>query len=97
MRLFALVALIILGCDPAAIAAAAVPQPFAISSSRPADLHFARWYHRRHGEGFWGWSQTEDGERANANGSSQSQFRIPEATRPTPRRRGDWVDPPPLK
>jgi hypothetical protein len=96
MRLFALVALMLIGCDPGATAAPLAPHAFAVSSFGGADLQLARWRHR-HREGFWAWSQTEGGDRADTSGSSEPRSRIPEAARPAPRRRGDWVDPPPLK
>src|SRR5271166_174887 len=102
-RHLALAAMMILGCDGGATASPPKPSLPVMSLFSRGDIQTVRWRHRYRRD-FWGTErdsrserEVEGAGRADTNGfSGFIRLMLPEAARPAPRRRGGWVDPPPL-
>jgi hypothetical protein len=95
-QLALLTALIIFGCGDGASAAPPAPALSSISQLLQGKIQPVRWRYRYRRDYFW--SRRESFDRGDTNGFA-GKFPLvpPETARPLPRRRGGWVDPPPLR
>jgi hypothetical protein len=96
-RQLALAAVMVLACD-GATGTALMPSASAESIFWHGDIQAARWryYHRR--DYSWRARESTGANPADTNGLRGSQrLTLPDPARPAPRRRGGWVDPPPLE
>ena len=94
-QLALLAALMIFGCGDGAVASPSAPNLSSVSHFVRTEIEPVRWRYRYRRDYFW--SRRGGIERSDTNGfAGGSQLLPPEIARPVPRRRGGWVDPPPL-
>jgi hypothetical protein len=95
-RRLALAAVMILGCGADATGSPLLPNPSGMSPFLQGDIQAARWRHRHRRDYLW--SEREGADRGDTGGfGGIIRLVLPEIARPSPRRRGGWVDPPPLE
>jgi hypothetical protein len=95
-QLALLAALMIFGCGSGAVASPPAVNLFSLSQFVRGEIQPVRWRYRYRRDYFW--RGREGIERSDTNGfAAGSRLLPPEIARPVTRRRGGWVDPPPLQ